>query len=70
MCFHKHLPSRVALLPLLPLLNRCGLINLCVVIVRTVILAAVMGTECAGGSRLVPLLIRLSRNPGLRQEIT
>lgn len=46
MCFRQHLPRRVALLPPLPLRNRSGLMNLCVVIIRAVILAALMGTEC------------------------
>lgn len=46
MCFRKHLPSRVALLPPLPLGNRSGLMNLCGVMIRAVILAALMGTEC------------------------
>lgn len=50
MCFHKHLLGLVALLPPLPLPNRSGLVNLCVVIVRAAILAALMGTECAGVS--------------------
>ena len=50
MCFRKHLLGRVALLPPLPLPNRSGLVNLCVVIVRAAIPAALMGTECAGVS--------------------
>lgn len=49
-CFRKHLCGRVALLPLLPLPQRSGLKNPCVVIARAVILAALMGTESAGVS--------------------
>ena len=49
-CFRKHLCGRVALRPLLPLPQRSGLKNPCVVIARAVILAALMGTESAGVS--------------------